>query len=930
MKTNKKILSLLLLLTLVLSLLPAAAPAEAKRKIPTGTYDETVAFLSAVGIYSFADKSADETVTREMLAKMITDLLGIQDGGDASLYFTDVDDGCAYRGAVGMAAALGIMQGSGNALFAPKDAATYTQAIKAVVCALGYKPAADVTGGFSDGYMRCAYDLGLIKNAPYDYDAPLKFSTAATLIRLACEADVYEILYIKGKDVYFASEEGKTALVLYHRVYIGEGLVSDNGITALNGKTQIGTNEVKIGGKLLHNASDAACELLGCYAEYYRDADDNLLYVYKKENKVAEVKIAAQDILPDAADFKKTCLVTCENKKTRRYKISAAADLIYNGALDETFTENTLKIKDGTLRLLDTDSDGTYDIVIAEEYSDIVLATADTAAEILTARHAKKDYAVLRYGDYARAVFTDEAGKPLAPEKIAQGSVISVFKSKNKEKIRLVVSTATAEIAVDTLATDTSGEITLACGEKEYKLSSTYSALMKASPYVYKRPETDTVYTAYLNYEGNIAMLDESRGRLQYAYMIAAGTKNTGINASDVLLKLHLESDDTAVVPVAKKLTLNGTKNKSGADILTEAALFDSVTGAFKPQLVQIRIDGDGKLRELNIATDNTSGLYGFDLEHFSLDFVSESGYSPRSVNGIRTYNGAHIMDKNTKFFSVRTISKQVETADEAEVRVIDYRTASNRYGSCYVKMYDADEAWSCAAAVLSEPLDFTSRTFTVTETFMQLRPDGTYAQALNGYWAGDFRSFIESEGRDGIFSKAVTARYPAATDGKINKGDVFELIFDIDETIINARLIYSPARDKSPDYCFYDMNGATMIDDDTTNYILGYPCMVKSDRLGIYCKENTAYTTMLGKATPSEEVYWITILGDASNLSVMKYDCETGEVSAVTAADIPPAATQTANGYVDFNPDTKVFVKRVDGSAWDVLLVTNMYRNYN
>lgn len=927
MRMYKKTAIILLILSFVISVMPTAKIVEAKRKIPESTYEETIDFLTSVGIYSFSDKKENETVTRGMFAKMVTDLLGISDGGDAASYFTDVNADNEYYGAIGMVAVLGVMNGIGDGLFAPNEPITYTQAVKTVVSALGYKPAADVTGGFSSGYMRCAYDLGIIKNAPYDYEAPLTFSSAAMLIRLSCEAEVYEIIYIKGKDVYFASEEAKTALLVYHDIYIDEGIVSDNGITALNGKTQLATGSIKIGSRTLTGADDRAQTFLGCYVEYYYNAhEDRLLYLYKRKGKTDEITIKACDIMKDAADFSKTCLVAQKNGKTQRYKIDVYADLIYNGALDESFTKDTLKIKDGTLRLLDNDHDGTYDIIIAEEYSDILVATYNPDAEIITSQYSDKNYAAIKYGEYKTVVITDAAGKTIEPEKIEAGNVVSVFKSKHKEKIRFVVSNLKTELTADTVERDSDGEINIISNDKSYNFSQTYVSLMKASPYVYKVPETGASYTAYLNYEGNIAMLFEIQGKLQYAYMLAAGKKNTGINSNDVLVKLHLESDDTAVVPVAKRLTLNSEKDKSGTDILSVPGLYDASTGNFKPQLVMVRINKGGELKELNIAKDNTDSKYGFDLENFSLDFVSESAYSPRTINNIRTYNGAQIMDENTKIFALRNFSKQLETDDGEEVRVIDYKTASRRYGSCYIKMYDADESWSAAAAVLSEPLDFQSRLFTVTDAYMQNNEKGEYVQAVNGWWAQDFRSFTEN--RENTFLNAVKARYPQS-DGQVKKGDIYEIIFDIDEKIINARLLYSPARDTEPDYCFFDMNGYTEIDDDTTMYILGYPCFVSNDRLGIYCRENAAYVNVQGNAVQSEQRYQTTILNPESTLSVMQYDCETKEVSVISPSQIPSAAQLISNGYDNVNPETKVFIKRIDGSAYDVVVMINMSCNY-
>lgn len=926
MKGLKKIAAFLLTVSLILTALPTALAEEGQGAVISAEdYAETVDCLSALGVYGFAEEKAESTVTRGMFAKIVTDLVGVEGFGNAEQYFTDVAMGHKYFSEIGTVASLGLMNGKGDGIFAPEEAITYTQAVKTLVSLLGYSPVAGLAGGYVGGYLRYAYEIGLLENPPYDYNAPLSFDVAADLVRLSLDVEVYEIISVKDGGVYFASTEDETLLKVYHGIGKEEGRMTDNGITALNRATQTLPGYCVIDGHRLSGVGEKERGFLGYYVEYYyREDDDELLYLCKTKRKNEDVTVKASDITPNASDFSKTCLVTEQEGREEKYDIDVNADLIYNGVLDETFTSNSLKIKDGTLTLIDTDRDGDYDLVIAEEYVDVVVLKCNTNTQILSAKYAPDGYGQIRWNEYETAVFENAEGAETDPSKIAENTVLSVFKSKNKEKIRFVASTLAADITVESVETD-GDDWEMSAQETVYCFSASYITLMKNNPSVYKKPEAGATYNALFNYEGNIAMLTESQGTLQYAYLMAAGNVGSGLRSETVSVKLHLESDHTAVVPTAKKLTLNGDSTKTGDDILKLSELYNKMTGAFQPQLVMVRINAAGELKELKTATDATSSMFGFDLEHFSLDFVSTLGYSPRSINGVLTYNGAQNINADTKIFVVRNSTTAVETSDEEEIKVIDYKTARGRYGSCFCKFYDADESWTCAAAVLSEPLDYSSRLFVVSDTFVRLNDKGEKVQSLSGWWGQDIRSFTEA--REGVFSNAVLKRYPN-TDGKVRKGDAFEVTFDVEENIIGARLIYSPARDTDPDYCFFDMNGNSAMDDDNTMYILGYPCYISNDRIGTYSKENKKYTTVLGTDGKTEEKYWTTFLTGESAIQVCEYDCKTGKVRKADVSAIPSVAQLTGDGYSNIETDTKVLVKRVDGVTYDVLVVTNVGKN--
>ena len=920
----KRITALVLLMIFAISVMPAIANEEASL-VSAEAYEKNVDFVTSLGIYSFSEEKADSVVTRAQFAKMITDLLGISGDYSASDYFTDIPANNPYIGAVGAVASLGIMNGVGEKEFRPDDGVTYTQAVKTIVTALGYDPMAKAAGGYPNGYMKSAYNIGIIKNAPYDFNAPITFSAAANLIALSSEAEVYDMVYLTAKKAYYASKQGRVVLNVYHDIYLAEGRMTDNGISSLSGNSTIADNCVKIGERVFIAKNERIRDFLGYYVDYYyRETDDALLYVMAKKNRNDVVIINAKDLSVDSTDFSKTCLVAKVNGRRKEYKLDQYSDLIYNGGLDKTFNKETLKIKGGTIKLINADNDNDYEVIMVEEYRDIIFKNCNISAKKLSANYAEEGYAFIDYGEYKAAVFQNASGEEIAPESIKENSIVSVFKSKNKEKIRFVVTEMAIEIVANSVETDEDGEIKVSFGENTYTFSDTYKTLVKTKPDTFKAPEASFSYKIFLNYEGDIAMMIKTRGRLSYAYLLAAARpKNNGLESGRVDVKLVLDSNDVVTVPVSDKLIFDGEKNKSGSDILSSKVIFDSATGKIKPQLVMVRISPDGKLKELDTAVDNRNSAFGFDLENFSLDFVSESSLGSNSINGVRTYSGHQATNANTKVFVVKNMTKTMEETDEDLVSVIDYATYTRRYGSSYIKMYDADEAWNVSAIVVSDVIDYQSRLFVVTESFMQKDYDGEFKQTINGWWAQDYRSFVEVS--DGILSNAVKSRYPGS-DGVIYPGDVLEICFDYEEKINRARMVYSPMRDTDPDYCFFDMSGQSS----DIYYILGYPCYISKDRIGTFSKANPDYVTVSGSNAATVDRFWTTILqATTGSMSVFEFDCETKELKTISWEKIPTSGQLTSKGYENFNPDTKVLVKHTKGTTYDVVVVTNLSANY-
>ena len=147
---------------------------------------EAIAVLNALGILKGFDEgyfgSSFETTRAEFCA-FIVRMVGMPDSAIAVID-TDFSDVTADHWASGyiMAANMaGIVNGYGNGNFGPNKELTYEQAMKMLVCTLGYAPKAEASGGYPTGYMLVANQVGITKGTKH-FTGPIERLTMAKLL----------------------------------------------------------------------------------------------------------------------------------------------------------------------------------------------------------------------------------------------------------------------------------------------------------------------------------------------------------------------------------------------------------------------------------------------------------------------------------------------------------------------------------------------------------------------------------------------------------------------------------------------------------------------------------------------------------------------------------------------------------------------------
>lgn len=151
--------------------------------------------LNDIGIMSdgYMHISPFETITRGEMARIITQLYGYEEsevfnitGKQRSCAFIDVSSKNPYFSSVNFVSGCGIMNGYGNDLFLPDKDITYNEAVKTIISVLGYEPLALQKGGYPQGYLNVANELGIILY-PYAQDHNINGQEMCDIIHKALD-----------------------------------------------------------------------------------------------------------------------------------------------------------------------------------------------------------------------------------------------------------------------------------------------------------------------------------------------------------------------------------------------------------------------------------------------------------------------------------------------------------------------------------------------------------------------------------------------------------------------------------------------------------------------------------------------------------------------------------------------------------------------
>lgn len=574
------------------------------------------------------DFRPDDTIIRSEVTKMAVHLMGLEElagtmNGESR--FPDVSADHWANGYINAGTSLGLIIGDDNGNFRPNDEITYAEAMTIVLRALGYDHHANSSGGYPTGYLNVGAQNGLSKNVTGYSGDPISRGNVAYM--------VYNSLTVNTMEKIGSSYEvtKKTLLTDALKVTKGTGQVTAVDCTSIDGSSEMKTNQLKINGTV-YDAAYNMNTLLGFNVDYYvqqnGDGSETLILALPSENKNNVLRVSAENIDDVALKNNVMTLTYSESgSASKTAKIASDAIVLYNGK-QVPLAQAIINISDseGRLTLLDTNTDGTYNIINVIEYETLVVNSASASGNITFKNSANP----IRLDDKVNYRIT-RGLEEITPAELNENDVLSVSKSKDGKIIDIIVSCQSVSGRITAMDDDY-----ISIDGEKYKRSN----------HLYGSIKTGDFGTYLLDFENKVVAQSSSSVSTTsgYAYLLNAyeNTDDTGTYC----FKIFTADGTELIVTANDKITYNGTAGVPAKNVIAEIEPY---------QLITFEVNAKGKLTALKTARDNTAtgavDTNNFVLNYSLTDAVYKSATGKLGSVGINSDTKVFAVDnENTKF----------------------------------------------------------------------------------------------------------------------------------------------------------------------------------------------------------------------------------------------------------------------------------------
>ncbi|MBO7288839.1 MAG: S-layer homology domain-containing protein, partial [Clostridia bacterium] len=581
MKKLKTITASILAFIMILSLTTNIGIASVSSDVKDTQYKTYAQVLGAleimVGDAGTGAFRPDDDIKRSEMTKIGIALMGLFKSAQTSQKseFPDVAEDYWAKGFINSAKAHGLVIGDDTGLFRPEDKIKFSEVLAVLIRALGYEVQAKSKGGFPAGYVSVASSIGLSKGVSASSDYYVSRGDVAIMAYNALRINLMEQTGFGSNIKYEITD--KTLLKDKLDVSLIQGKVQAVGSSVLDGKAALSKNEIRIGDKNYDAGKTDTRTILGFNADaYYSNKTKKIIAIVPTENANSVITVQADAIEKLENSLSSKALHYWKNPETsaKSTKLTLENDavVVYNGKI--AGNEKFAMIDTGYISLLDSDSDGKYDIVFVNEVVnfvvDDVLASSGKITDKYTSETLKLDF-----DDEDKTVIIELGGEYITLSQLKEWDVISFTISEDDKVIF-------GNVIRDSL----SGKVTeigdehIYVGDKKLKIALSYT----------KNFTIGDEGTFYLDAQGKIAAFD---GELQkndsYAYLenmaIGSGMGKT------LKFEIFTEKGEFETLEAAEKITVNSSKN------LTHQAAMSAI-GSTK-QLITYEKDSSGKIKKI-------------------------------------------------------------------------------------------------------------------------------------------------------------------------------------------------------------------------------------------------------------------------------------------------------------------------------------------
>ena len=571
---------------------------------------------------------------------------------------------------------------------------SFDEALIAMMDVTGYAYFAKESGGDISNYYRTAQRYGIIDGVNLN-DARKKF-TAEQFMKMAY--NTLTVPLVSYNYSYYKINEDSSVLKSQLKLTKVNGIVRANSYTSLNGLGNAGEGRIRIeqtdySVKNIKNSD----EFLGFYVNAYIDEDEKIVSLSVDENGNKMMDFDNSSELEESSS--KQNFIYYENNKKKTLTVDRYADLIYNYSPVTAFSSDFYTLENGTIKLIDNDGDGSYDVVIKKEYTSFKpLSKSDFNYTITDRLGNVYDISELLRDEMYHGI-RDVDGNPLTYDDIKISGNISVLTKKDSNVV-------TEVIVFDDIKYE--GEYTnyysskdeYKIGDRVFKLSRIYSLLNNN-----KIPhELGSNILVYLDLQGRIIDAETSTVEYKYAWIVGM-TKETSEN---MMIKMFTQDNKMMVYEAAKKIKYNGYRIKA-SQLMSKNEIYRD--GKVREQLIKYKINSNGMLTEIQTADESNMGIgvhksvgdtsFQKNLNHY--DYYVENGNTDGDRYVLYNTGGKIFASKYlfspTDSFLFNIPSKDYRDKYGNELFSVE-RAMPSGYGRFSLNLYDVSSDMVVGAAV--------------------------------------------------------------------------------------------------------------------------------------------------------------------------------------------------------------------------------------
>lgn len=735
----KKVIAMITTIVMTASMLCQTAVFAAFSDVDdTNSYKKAITTLTKLSVIDGYDDGTfkpNGEITRAEFTKLIVFLLGYQNLTYTSYSFDDVDSSHWARNYIQTAYNLGIIAGFEDNTFRPDTPVTYEQALKMVVCTLGYEPHAQNLGTWPEGYIKQASQLSLNKNvSDVTYSSGAPRGVIAQVLYNALDIEMYE------NNGYEWTKTEKTLLNDYLKAKKLKGtLVGVEDITTEECSYNLSEEQMDIktsaGEEVLINyssdmkKSDLTKYLGHTITIYYSQPTANdektLIIIDDETTKNSELTLTYDKINSlsgntlkyfDESARQKT-LKLKETDLTVKYngKNVAASDTVTltnpNTKEEESFSRQEALEKwlnsdtdysiYGSVILTDNANDGIVDMIQIYNYETIVAHTTPSTSDYrVTDKLVSGNYIVLDPQSAEYTYTIEKNGTEIPVTSIAANDTVLYAKSLDGSMYSLLVSNKTVKGTITSI-NSAANQMTIS--------GNTYDIGSKCASYIRdkdgKELKAGVSGTFYIDALGTAvfgtleqttaapyayiadAFIDYDEGGKAYMTVYAPGTSAS--SAASYVIKDRVKFNgsttdaETAIDKLKNSAAFAGDESEF-ADKIYGSGKTPATTPYSQPARVTIK---NNEITEIVVLTSDELQSQNDDKEQivkckdiaqytYSSNSFSQSGKTAFSVNSSTTVLYVPADRKEKKKYAKKTVSSAFTTGDAYYVEAYDINSS--------------------------------------------------------------------------------------------------------------------------------------------------------------------------------------------------------------------------------------------------------------